>query len=103
MRLINRFSLVVLLGTFALNSFSMDIFNQSIDTVYMNSDGRALIKVPGYTGWMKLGTFSNTGSEYLNAMYSLAVAAKMSGNSSVWIRYNDVEGDYPQITILSVD
>jgi hypothetical protein len=36
-------------------------------------------------------------------MYSLAIAAKVSGQEDVWLRYREEQDDYPQVVIMNFE
>ncbi len=71
-----------------------------IITVYINLNGLMLMKITDGPGWLSIGTAGNPTAD---AMYSAALAAKLSGQSNLWIRYVIQESGYPTVSIISIE
>jgi hypothetical protein len=92
------------LSTLSLLSFSAsaemrDKHGSSIEQVYINSDGVMLVQVSGVVGYLSIG---KVGDKTAEIMYSTALAAKLSNQSNLWIRYWDAVDGYPSIGIIAI-
>ena len=80
----------------------LDKYGATISAVYVNSDGNYLMQVAGVAGWLSIG---NSGDPIADALYSTALAAKLSNQTNLWVRYwtNDANpGAYPSVGIISI-
>lgn len=82
------------------NADMHDKRDTKINEVYVNKDGLMMIKIEGVTGYMTLGSAGDKAAEM---MYSTALAAKISGQSNVWVRYWDATSGYATVDIVSID
>lgn len=98
---ISALSIIILFGVLFASGANADMHDKgaaTIEEVYVNSGGTMLIRVGGISGYLSLGT---VGDKYAEIMYSTALAAKISNQSNLWIRYYDTEG-YPSVGIISI-
>ncbi|MBQ4813523.1 hypothetical protein A7985_16410 [Pseudoalteromonas luteoviolacea] len=80
------FLISALMAFISFSSFaaSPERFNSKISAVLANSDGDVLIQVEGVNEWLSLGKADNPKTQ---AMMSIALAAKASGASEMWVRW----------------
>lgn len=76
-----------------------DKHGASIEQVYINSGGVMLVQVSGVAGYLSIGKVGDKTSEVL---YSTALAAKLSNQSNLWIRYWDAAEGYPSVGIIAI-
>lgn len=76
-----------------------DIHGAKITEVYINSEGVMLMRVDSLPTYLSIGKVGNKSSEL---MYSTALAAKLSGQSNLWVRYWDAAQGFPTVGIISV-
>lgn len=93
------FSVLASLLTLSANSEMHDLNGASISQVYINSGGVMLMQVPGVSSYLSIGKVGDKTSEML---YSTALAAKLSNQTNLWIRYWDSSEDYPSIGIIAI-
>ena len=97
------FTLWASLFTFSAHAEMHDLRNSSISEVYINDGGSGegvmLIKVPGVSGYLSIGKVGDKTSEIL---YSTALAAKLSNQTNLWIRYWDSAEGYPSVGIIAI-
>lgn len=80
----------------------IDKANAEISIVYVNSAGVYLMQVKDVPGWMNIG---KAGDNISDALYSTTLAAKLSKQNKLWIRYWTNESDpsqYPTVVIISL-
>ena len=92
-------SVLALLLTLSACAEMHDLSSASISQVYINSSGVMLMQVPGVSGYLSIGKVGNKTSELL---YSTALAAKLSKQTNLWIRYWDSSGEYPFVGIIAI-
>ncbi|MBB3059894.1 hypothetical protein [Microbulbifer rhizosphaerae] len=100
----NTFPRVALMLALLFSSIDVlaDMHDKSgarITEVYINNAGVMLIQVEGVSGYLSIG---EVGEKAAEVMYSTALAAKLSGQSNIWIRYWDVVNGYPSVGIISL-
>ena len=80
----------------------IDKYNASISVVYVNNAGVYLMKIIGIDGWLNIG---KAGDPVADALYSTALAAKLSNQCNLWVRYWTNDSDpaaYPTVGIISI-
>ena len=93
------FSVLVSLFTLSAHAEMHDLGSASISQVYINSGGVMLMQVPGVSGYLSIGKVGDKTSEIL---YSTALAAKLSNQTNLWIRYWDSAEGYPSVGIIAI-
>lgn len=89
----------VMFISISVNAAMHDKYGAKITEVYINSSGSMIIQIEGVSGYLALGSVGNKVAEL---MYSTALAAKLSGQSNLWIRYRDATKGYPIVGIISI-
>ena len=74
--------------------------NQQVTKVYVNSSNDVLIWITDYSGWLSIGDLKD--GEYVSAMYSAALSAKVSGQSNVAILYDETVSGMPKVVYLII-
>lgn len=98
---LNAFLLSVsLFSSYAFSAQKVDRYSTQITVAYINSQGEYLIQIEGFSSWLKLG---KAGDPTADALYSTALAAKLSKQTNVWVRYYDSnDNSWPAVGIISI-
>ncbi len=99
-----KYILILALSIFSFLSLNVsaemhDKHGASIEQVYINSGGVMLMKIAGVSGYLSIGKSGDKTSEIL---YSTALAAKLSNQTNLWIRYWDAVEGYPSVGIIAI-
>ena len=91
---------VSLFSAHVFSAQKVDRYSTKITVAYINSQGEYLIQIDGFSNWLRLG---KAGEPTADALYSTALAAKLSGQTNVWVRYYELgDGSWPTVGIISI-